>query len=161
MEALDLTDLGSAGTGFFSIFPSFNWPIFSAGKIRNRVRVEEARTEQALVFYEQTVLVALAEVQDAIVAYAQETFRRDRLFEAVDASQRAVDLVRTQYLSGLTNFQNVLDTQRSLFNQQDLLADSEGLVVQNLILLNRSLGGGWQVSGGATLQARASREGEE
>jgi len=161
MEALDLTDLGSAGTGFFSIFPSFNWPIFSAGKIRNRVRVEEARTEQALVFYEQTVLVALAEVQDAIVAYAQETFRRDRLFEAVDASQRAVDLVRTQYLSGLTNFQNVLDTQRSLFNQQDLLADSEGLVVQNLILLNRSLGGGWQVSGDATLQARASREGEE
>jgi len=161
MEALDITDLGSAGTGFFSIFPSFNWPIFTAGKIRNRVRVEEARTEQALVFYEQTVLVALEEVQDAIVAYAQETIRRDRLTEAVDASQRAVDLVRTQYLSGLTNFQNVLDSQRSLFNQQDLLAESEGLVVQNLILLNRSLGGGWQVSGDAALQARASREGEE
>jgi NodT family efflux transporter outer membrane factor (OMF) lipoprotein len=161
MEALDLTDLGSAGTGFFSIFPSFNWPIFSAGKIRNRIRVEEARTEQALIFYELTVLEALEEVQDAIVAYAQETARRDRLTEAVDASQRAVDLVRTQYLSGLTNFQNVLDTQRSLFNQQDLLAESEGFVVQNLILLNRSLGGGWQVSGDATLQARASRESEE
>ena len=69
--------------------------------------------------------------------------------------------MRTQYLSGLTNFQNVLDSQRSLFNQQDLLAESEGLVVQNLILLNRSLGGGWQVSGDAALQARASREGEE
>jgi NodT family efflux transporter outer membrane factor (OMF) lipoprotein len=161
MEALDLTDLGSAGTGFFSIFPSFNWPIFSAGKIRNRIRVEEARTEQALIFYELTVLEALEEVQDAIVAYTQETARRDRLTEAVDASQRAVDLVRTQYLSGLTNFQNVLDTQRSLFNQQDLLAESEGFVVQNLILLNRSLGGGWQVSGDATLQARASRESEE
>ena len=161
LEALDLADLGSPGTGFFSIFPSFNWPIFSAGKIRNRIRVEEARTEQALIFYELTVLEALEEVQDAIVAYAQETARRDRLTEAVDASQRAVDLVRTQYLSGLTNFQNVLDTQRSLFNQQDLLAESEGFVVQNLILLNRSLGGGWQVSGDATLQARASRESEE
>jgi NodT family efflux transporter outer membrane factor (OMF) lipoprotein len=161
LEALDLSDLGSAGTGFFSIFPSFNWPIFTAGKIKNQIRVEEARTEQALVFYEQVVLEALEEVQTAIVAYAQETARRDRLTEAVDASQRAVDLVRTQYLSGLTNFQNVLDTQRSLFNQQDLLAESEGLVVQNLILLNRSLGGGWQVSGDATLQARASRDGEE
>ncbi|UCG76720.1 MAG: efflux transporter outer membrane subunit [Gemmatimonadota bacterium] len=161
LEALDFTDLGSAGTGFFSIFPSFDWPIFTAGKIRNQIRVEEARTEQALVAYELTVLEALQEVQDAIVAYAQETIRRGRLLEAVNASQRAVELVRTQYLSGLTNFQNVLDTQRSLFEQQDLLADSEGLVVQNLILLNRSLGGGWQVGGDPTLEARATGQGED
>ena len=131
---------GSVGWG---IVPGFRWDLFQGGKIRNNIRAEEARTEQALYTYQQAILLALEEVEDALVAYDRERTRRDRLTEAVSASQRAVDLVRTQYLSGLTNFQNLLDTQRSLFQQQDLLADSEGLVVQNLIVLNRALGGGW------------------
>ena len=71
--------------------------------------------------------------------------RRDRLARAVDASQRSVDLVRTQYKAGLTNFQNVLDSERSLTNQQDDLATSEGRVIDNLIILYRALGGGWQL----------------
>ena len=82
----------------------------------------------------------------AMVAYAKESQRRTELVIAVDASQRAVDLVRTQYLSGLTNFQNVLDSQRTLFQLQDQLAQSEGIVVQNLVLMYRALGGGWDVS---------------
>jgi multidrug efflux system outer membrane protein len=79
------------------------------------------------------------------VAYEREKVRRDRLLEAVDATERTVELVRTQYLSGLTDFQSYLDAQRSLFNQQDALAVSEGQVVQNLIALNRALGGGWSL----------------
>jgi outer membrane protein TolC len=79
------------------------------------------------------------------VSYERERQRRDRLQEAADASQRSVDLVRTQYVSGLTNFQNVLDSQRSLFRQQDQLADSDGRVIKNLIDLNRALGGGWSL----------------
>jgi outer membrane protein TolC len=81
-----------------------------------------------------------------MVAYAKERQRSAELAVAVDASQRAVDLVRTQYLSGLTNFQNVLDSQRTLFQLQDQLAQSEGIVVQNLVLMYRALGGGWDVS---------------
>ncbi len=135
-------DEGSLGWG---IVPGFRWDLFQGGKIRNNIRAEEARTEQALYAYQLAILVALEEVENAMVAYDRELVRRQRLQEAADASQRAVNLVRTQYVSGLTNFQNLLDSQRSLFNQQDELADSEGLVIQNLIILNRALGGGWSV----------------
>ncbi len=66
-----------------------------------------------------------------------------------------MNLVETQYLSGLTNFQNFLDSQRSLFQQQDELADSAGQVVNNLITLNRALGGGWS-PGRAEITAAAA-----
>jgi NodT family efflux transporter outer membrane factor (OMF) lipoprotein len=158
LESLDFDDLGDGGSFFFSIVPQISWPIFTGGKIRNRIRAEEARTAQALAAYEQTVLRALEEVQNALVAYGQEKIRRDRLLEAVDASQRAVNLVQTQYLSGLTNFQNFLDSQRSLFQQQDELASSSGQVVNYLIDLNRALGGGWS-PGRAEPMAVAAGEG--
>jgi NodT family efflux transporter outer membrane factor (OMF) lipoprotein len=158
LEALDFDDLGDGGSGVFSILPKITWPIFTGGKIRNQIRAEEARAAQALAAYEQTVLRALEETQNALVAYGQEKMRRDRLQEAVNASQRAVDLVETQYLSGLTNFQNLLDSQRSLFQQQDALADSEGQVVNNLIALNRALGGGWSPSRAEVTAAAAAGE---
>lgn len=158
LEALDFDDLGDGGSVFWSIIPKISWPIFTGGKIRNRIRAEEARTAQALAAYEKTVLTALEEVQNALVAYGQEKMRRDRLREAVDASQRAVDLVETQYLSGLTNFQNFLDSQRSLFRQQDELAESSGQVRNNLIALNRALGGGWSPSKAEMTAAAAAGE---
>ncbi|MGD8698000.1 MAG: efflux transporter outer membrane subunit [Gemmatimonadales bacterium] len=141
-SASNLFEGESVGWG---IIPGFRWDLFQGGKIRNNIRAEEARTQQALYGYQQTILLALEEVEGALVAYDRERVRRERLQEAANASQRAVDLVRTQYISGLTNFQNLLDTQRSLFQQQDLLAESEGRVVQNLIVLNRALGGGWSL----------------
>jgi len=158
LEALDFDNLGDGGSVFWSIVPKISWPIFTGGKIRNQIRAEEARTAQALAAYEQTVLRALEEVQNALVAYGQEKLRRDRLSDAVDASQRAVNLVETQYLSGLTNFQNFLDSQRSLFRQQDELADSAGQVVNNLITLNRALGGGWSPSQAEMTAAAAAGE---
>jgi NodT family efflux transporter outer membrane factor (OMF) lipoprotein len=133
---------GSLG---WSIIPGFRWDLFKGGKIRNNIRAEEARTQQALYGYRQTILLAFEEVETAMVAYDRERVRRARLEEAASASERAVELVRTQYVSGLTNFQNLLDTQRSLFQQQDRLAASEGQVIINLIALNRALGGGWSL----------------
>jgi len=139
-------NIGDESTGTaWSVIPGFSWNLFDRGRIRARIRVEEARTQQAFLAYEQTVLIALEDVENAMIAYFKEQERRDRLTEAVDAAQRSVDLVRTQYLAGLTNFQNVLDSQRSLFRFQDQLAESEGLTIQNLIVLYRSLGGGWDV----------------
>jgi NodT family efflux transporter outer membrane factor (OMF) lipoprotein len=127
----------------WSLVPGVRWNIFSGGKIRNNIKVQEARTEQLLYFYEQSVLLALEEVENALVAFELEKVRRDRLRDAVTAAQRSVDIVRTQYLSGLTDFQRYLDSERALFQQQDLLAASEGRVVRNLIGLNKALGGGW------------------
>jgi len=143
LEAIDFSNLFSGSSVGWGIIPGFTWAIFAGGKIRNRIKAEEARTEQALVFYEQTVLLALEDVQTALVAYDREQVRRDRLQEAVTATVRSVELVRIQYISGLTNFQNYLDAQRSLFDQQDQFASSQGQVVKNLIDLNRALGGGW------------------
>ena len=147
----DTTSIG------WSLMPAFNWNLFDRGRIHSAIDVAEAQSEQAFFAYELTVLGALEEVQNSMIAYFKEQERRDRLEEAVDAAQRAVDLVRTQYLAGLTNFQNVLDSQRSLFRFQDQLAESEGLAVQNLILLYRSLGGGWDVDA-ATIPATTDSE---
>lgn len=143
LEALSGGDLFEGDSFAWGFGLPIRWNIWQGGRIRAAIKVEEARTEQALLFYEQSVLRALEEVENAMVGYYQERLRRDKLLEAVDASERSVELVRTQYMAGLTNFQNVLDTQRSLFNQQDELASSEGNVVQSLVRLYRSLGGGW------------------
>ncbi len=143
LESLDSGDLLDSGSTTWSLVPGLRWNIFSGGKIRNNIRVQEAVTQQLLFSYEQTVLFALDEVESTMVAYEREKVRRNHLYEAVDASNRTVELVRTQYMSGLTDFLNLLDAQRTLASQQDSWAESEGRVVQNLIALNRALGGGW------------------
>jgi NodT family efflux transporter outer membrane factor (OMF) lipoprotein len=142
-DALDAAELFSSGSTRGGIGPTVQWNIFDGGRIRNNIRVEDARTEQALARYEQTVLAALQDVEDALVGYTRELERRDMLARSVVAAEESVKLVMTLYRTGLTNFQNVLDMERSLFQQQDQLAESEGLVVQNLVRLYRALGGGW------------------
>jgi outer membrane protein TolC len=83
-------------------------------------------------------------VENAIIAYMKEIERRDALDRSVVAASESVKLVQTLYKTGLTDFQNVLDMERSLFDQQDDLAQSEGNVTQQLIRLYRALGGGWE-----------------
>jgi NodT family efflux transporter outer membrane factor (OMF) lipoprotein len=136
-------DLGQSESVGWSLIPGVRWNLFTGGKIRSNIKVQEARTEQLLYQYEQSVLLALEEVEDALVAFAREQVRRDRLAEGVAAAERSVEIVRTQYLSGLVDFQRYVDSERELTQQQDLLARSEGQVIQNLVALNRALGGGW------------------
>ena len=143
LESTDWNDLTKSGGGTWGLIPGFRWNLFNGGATRGRIRIEEARTEQALVAYEQTVLTALEDVENAMVALDRERIRRDRLQVAVEASRQSVSLVHTQYISGLTDFQSYLDAQRSLVGQLDELAFSEGQVVQDLIALNKALGGGW------------------
>ena len=140
-------DLFSSESVGWSLVPGVRWNIFSGGKIRNNVKVQESRTEQLLYFYEQSVLLALEETENALVAFELEKVRRDRLRDAVSAAERSMVIVQTQYLSGLADFQRYLDSERALFQQQDLLAASEGQVVRNLIALNKALGGGWVLDG--------------
>jgi outer membrane protein TolC len=116
--------------------------VFDADRIRNQIKVEDARTEQALLFYEQTVLDALNEVENTIKAYREERFRVDALETAVEASQRALKLSLTLYKQGLIDFQRVLDSQRELFDSEDQLATSKGTTT-NLVQLYKALGGGW------------------
>jgi len=145
LEATQFADLGKSGSEAWSLVPGVRWNLFSAGKIRGQIKVEEAQTEQLLAAYEKTVLNALGEVENALVAVKQEGLRLASLKTAVEASQQSVELVHTQYIEGLTNFQNYLDAQRDLFNQQDQMATSMGQVYANLASLNRALGGGWSL----------------
>ncbi|UCE87679.1 MAG: efflux transporter outer membrane subunit, partial [Deltaproteobacteria bacterium] len=142
-QALRGHDLIKGSSGAYAYGPSIQWNIFDGGRIRNRIRAEDARTEGALALYENTVLRAFEEVENAIVSYVQESDRRDALARSVVAAREAVELVDTLYRTGLTDFQNVLDTQRSLFAQEDELARSEGFVTQGLIRIYKALGGGW------------------
>ncbi len=139
-EASGLTDSGNRR---FSIGPFFSWHLFDGGRVRGQIEVEDARTEQALHRYEQTVLNALEEVEGAMSDFVRERERQESLSRSAVAADKSVELVLILYRTGLTDFQNVLDMQRSLFEQQDRLAESDGKVVKNLIRIYAALGGGW------------------
>ena len=128
----------------YSFGPSFRWNLFDGGRVRNRIRLEDARTAEALIVYERTVLDALEEVESAFAAYVQERRRLAALERSVTAARAAARLVRQLYVSGLTDFQNVFDTESQVFVQEDALAESQGALIQNLVRVYRALGGGWQ-----------------
>lgn len=143
LSAVDAAEFFTRGSTRYGLGPTMQWNLFNGGRVRNLIAVEDARAQQALARYEQTVLLALEDVENAIVAYELEIARRDALKRSVVAAEQSVELVKVLYRTGLTNFQNVLDMERSLVRQQDQFAESEGAVVQNLIRLYRALGGGW------------------
>jgi multidrug efflux system outer membrane protein len=142
LETLSLSNPSSSGTWIASGGPRISWPIFNAA-VRPNIEVQSALQEQALIQYEAVVLKSLEEVEDAIVAYAQEQRRRDNLRQATEAAQAAVGLARYKYQAGLTDFSNVLDAERSLLSFKDQLNQSNGTVTSNIIRLYKALGGGW------------------
>jgi NodT family efflux transporter outer membrane factor (OMF) lipoprotein len=143
LEAFSLSNLSSSGAWSLSGGPRIAWAIFKGGAIRQNIEVQSALQEQALIQYEATILSALEEVENALVAYAEVQQRRQSLSEATQAAQKAVDLAQHRYQAGLTDFNNVLDAQRSLLSFQEQLAQSEGTVTSNLVRLYKALGGGW------------------
>jgi NodT family efflux transporter outer membrane factor (OMF) lipoprotein len=142
LDALKMSDISSAAWSL-SGGPRFSWPIFDAGAIRQNIEVQSALAEQSLIQYEAVVLAALKEVENALVSYAREQQRRENLRHAAQAAETASELAQQKFQAGLTDFSNVLDTQRSLLNFQDQLAQSEGAVTSDLIRLYKALGGGW------------------
>ena len=142
-DATDLTSLFTGDTRSFGFGPAFRWNLFDGGRVRSNIQAEEALARQAESVYQNTVLAAYEEVESSMVDYEQEYERRDALERSVVAARASVELVTTLYRTGLTDFQNVLDTQRALFTQQDALANSNGTVTLNLIRIYKALGGGW------------------
>ena len=120
--------------------------MFDLGHVHSQIRAANAHAEQTLAAYEKTVLVAFADVENALVAYANEQVRQNALAEAVAANRRALELANELYTKGLGNFLNVLDAERSLYQTADQLADSERAVADNLVALYKALGGGWETS---------------
>lgn len=144
LQSLEGSDLFQGASKFWSIGPTIQWPIFQGGRIVGNIEIREAQEQQALISYRQTILDALEEVENAIVAYTRERVRRETLAAAVDANQRAVDLANSRYVRGLTDFLDVLSAQGNLFRTQTDLARSDTTVSSSLVALNKALGGGWE-----------------
>jgi NodT family efflux transporter outer membrane factor (OMF) lipoprotein len=122
----------------------FAWDIFNYGRIKNRVRVQDARFQELVVNYKNTVLKAAQETEDALSAFLRSQEEVTFLEESVKAATRAVDLSMIQYREGLADYQRVLDTQRSQRQAQDLLSSTQGSVLLNLVATYKALGGGWE-----------------
>jgi multidrug efflux system outer membrane protein len=143
LQSIGASDLLDTGNRFWSLGPSVNWPIFTAGRIRQNIKVQNAREEQALRQYEQTILGALEEVENGLVAFGEEQDRREALVDSEAANRRAAQLAKERYAGGLADFLAVLDAQRSLLAVQEQLAVSDATLGQNLVRLYTALGGGW------------------
>ncbi len=140
----DAGDLFSSDSVTYTVGPTVSWPIFNYGRLRNNVRVQDARFQQAALNYQNTVLEAAREVEDALAAYLRSQTRVGYLTDSVGDARRSVELALVQYRQGSTTYQRVLDTQRFLVQQEDQLAGTKGDVALNLVATYKALGGGWE-----------------
>jgi len=123
--------------------PSLRWDIFDHGRITNNVRVQDARLQQLIVIYQDSVRQAAREADDAATGLIKALERDQILSQASVAAERSVTLANAQYREGYSDFQRVLDAQRALFAQQDIYLVNRGTAVNSLIALYKALGGGW------------------
>lgn len=142
LEALDISDLPNAAAGAYAFGPSMRWNLFSFGQIKNQIRIEEARAMQAYGTYEKSVLDAVEEVETSLAGVVTERQRLAALRRSVSAADESVDLVQSNYREGLVDFQRVIDSERVLFQNQDLAVTSKGQIARNYVALYRALGGG-------------------
>lgn len=143
--ATDFVDLASRD---YSFGPNFRWNLFSGGRVKSQIAIEESRTKQAYLTYEKTVLLAVEEVENALSSVTNERQRMTALNEAVSASATTVSLVKDNYREGLIDFQNVLDAERTIFANQDEAAISQGQIAAAYVSLYKALGGGTEMRAG-------------
>lgn len=138
-------DLFDSDSLFYSAGPSFRWNILNYGRIKNNVRVQDARLQQLLVNYRDIVLRAYQEAEDAMVAFVQS--QKESAFRATsaEAARRSTELANIQYREGSVDFQRVIDAERFLVQQQDQLTSTRGDIALNLIAMYKALGGGWEL----------------
>jgi NodT family efflux transporter outer membrane factor (OMF) lipoprotein len=143
LEALTLGALGGSSAIAHSVAASLAAVVFDGGRLRQQVEAQGAVAEQALAAYEASILTALEDVENALVALDNSLRRRDALTAAAAAARQAAQLARYRYESGLIDFLTVLDTQRTLLSVEDSLAASRAENASALIRLYKALGGGW------------------
>ena len=133
----------SADIGTLSIGPGVNWNIFDHGRIANNVRVQDARLQQLIEQYQDTVLQAAREIDDAAISVVKAAEQQQILSESVVAARRSLELANSRYREGYSDFQRVLDAQRSLFTQTERELVNQGSHVSAVVSLYKALGGGW------------------
>ncbi|MFZ2448613.1 MAG: efflux transporter outer membrane subunit [Syntrophobacteraceae bacterium] len=143
-----LADMFTMKAGTVTTGPGFQWNILNYGRITNAVRVEDAKFQELLISYQDTVLRAQQEVEDSLAGFLRAQETADYLAQSALAAQRSLDLAFIQYRQGSTDFTTVLVAQQALHVTQDSFANALGNISGNLVLVYRALGGGWQIREG-------------
>jgi len=145
----------------YAVGPSFVWPFLNYGRIKNNVRVQDARLQQALVQYRESVIQAAREVEDAMVAFVGSQQQDAILIETVHSAKRSAELSMIRYQEGFADYQRVLDAQQALFGQQQRYVSNKGFAIRSLISVYKALGGGWQTAGDGFVDEATQLEMEE
>lgn len=144
-SASDLFNSDSLG---YSVGPAFSWNILNYGRLKNNVRVQDARYQQTIINYQNTVLTAYQEVEDAMVGIIQAREESRIRAEGAHAAKRSTEISNVQYREGSVDFQRVIDSERALVLQQDLWTQAHGDISLNIIAMYKALGGGWELREG-------------
>jgi NodT family efflux transporter outer membrane factor (OMF) lipoprotein len=144
-QSEQLTQLFTSAALTSNVGPVFQWKILNYGRIRNNMRVQDARFWALVSSYQETVLRANAEVEDGLAMFLRAQERAERLHDSVASTQQAVQMVTREYQGGAADFNRVALIQQNLVQQQDLLAQAQGEIAQGLIQVYRALGGGWEI----------------
>lgn len=134
---------GGAASKAWSVAPSISWPALDLGGAHARLRAARARDEAALANYDQTVLRALEDLENALVSYRQQQSQLKSLADQATASRRAAELARVQYQEGGIDFLVLLDAERTLLAAEDALSVAETAVNTDVVAIYKALGGGW------------------
>ncbi len=144
LEATKLSAVGSGGSDTFSIGPRISWAFLDMAHVYARIKAANASAESSLAHYEQTVLSALEETENALVNYNRERARQSLLLSAANVSVKAKELAQLRFNEGVSDFLTVLDNEQRLLEDQDRLAQSETATATALAALYKALGGGWE-----------------
>lgn len=128
-----------------AVTPGFRWKILNYGRLRNNIRVQELRFQQQITTYENTVLQAQREVEDAMAQFLRSKEQTEQLQQSVNATKRSVELVRIQYKEGETEFNQVFVLESNLVSAQDQLVVAQANIAIGLTKVYKALGGGWQL----------------
>lgn len=140
-----LGDIFDSNSFSYSFGPSFKWNLFHYGRLKNQVRVQDARYQQTLLAYQNSVLNAAREVEDALSTLSHTVVRATYLLEGIETSQKSTELSMLQYQEGLADYQRVLDATRSLTQKQDQYAQTQGEIAISVVALYKAFGGGWGI----------------
>jgi NodT family efflux transporter outer membrane factor (OMF) lipoprotein len=152
MRAIDASFLTNWASDFYAFGPSVSLPIFQGGRLTASLRMARAQEVEAALAYRGTVLNALQEVENALVAYRTDRAERDKLTEAVKSGETALYLARDRYAHGLADFLQVLDAERTLVGSRQQRVQADIALTNDVVALYDALGGGWQQDA-ATSQA--------
>jgi len=144
-SARDFSDLFDGNAFGGSIGPGFNWNILQYGRIVNNIDRADARFEAQVATYQQTVLTAGQEAENALVQFLRSQQQTQKLAVSVVASEKAVAIVTVQYKGGLVDFNRVSVVEQNLVQQQLQLAQAQANIALGLVQLYRALGGGWEI----------------